>query len=285
VVVSLGTSGKASGYTGGPGRWSRGLASPNEIVSGMVYGRRSDCLSCAILLWKSRGGEDTSKVCKSSSLEIACNTEPVNTSSLVIDTLRDSIDGENVAVACMYCDFHAHKEQFAAGVLAALLKQLVAEMELMPQEITEAFERAKKEVDGQTLGLSEIRAMLVKSLSSLRRGFICIDALDEFPAKHRPELWDSLQHIVRECPNTRLFITGRPHIREEVKNYFPGHPDLAPINPTRENIRGYITMRLKKDPEPDAMDAELKADILGIILDRFPGAYVTSVLTEPKVIS
>jgi len=216
---------------------------------------------------------------------MACKTELVNTSSLVIDTLSDSINGDNVAVACMYCDFQAHKEQSTTGVLAALLKQVVAEAEPIPQKITEAFERAKREVDGRTLRLSEIRAMLVKSLSSLRRAFICIDALDEFPTKNRPELWDSLQHVVRECPNTQLFITGRLPIREEVKNYFPGYPNLMPITPPKENIREYVTMRLKKDSEPDAMDAELEADILGIIPDRFSGAYVTSVLIEPRVVS
>jgi len=195
----------------------------------------------------------------------------------VIDTLCDSIDKDNVVVACVYCDFHAHKNQSASGVLAVLLKQLVAGAEPIPEEISEAFERAKREVDGRTLRLPEIRATLVKSLSALQRGFICIDALDEFPAKHRPELWDSLQHIVRECPNTRLFITGRPHIREEVKKYFPGFPDLAPLNPTKEDINGYIAMRLKKDSELDAMDAELEADILRSIAYRISGAYVTSV--------
>ena len=177
----------------------------------------------------------------------------------------------------MYCDFHAHKEQSASSVLAALLKQLVAAVEPIPEEISEAFERAKREVDGRTLRLPEIHGMLIKSLSSLRRGFMCIDALDEFPAKHRPELWDSLQYIVRECPNTRLFITGRPHIREEVKKYFPGYPELAPIKPTEEDIRGYITMRLQKDSELDAMDAELEAEILRIIPDRISEVYVTSI--------
>jgi len=225
-------------------------------------------------------------VCESSSIEIARKTKRVNTSSLVIDTLCNSIGGDNVAVACVYCDFHAHKEQSTAGVLAALLKQLIAGVEPILGEIKEAFERAKKEVDGRALRLPEIRAMLVKSLSSLRRGFICIDALDEFPTKHRLELWDSLQHVVRECPNTRLFITGRPHIREEVNKYFPGYPSLAPIKPTKEDITGYIIMRLKRDSERgDAMDAELEADILRIIPEKISEAYVTSPVNKCKAVS
>ena len=186
----------------------------------------------------------------------------------MIDTLCEVFDRDNVVVACIYCDFHAHKEQTATGVLAAIFKQLVAGMEPIPGEIKEAFDRAKRKVDGRTLRLQEIRTMLIKSASSLRRGFICVDALDEFSTKHRPELWDSLQHIVRECPNIRLFTTGRPHIREEVKKYFPQYPDLSSVRPTKQDIFGYVTMRLKRDPESDAMDPELEADILRIIPDR-----------------
>jgi len=224
-------------------------------------------------------------VCESSTIEIASKTKGMNNSSLVIDTLCDSIDGNNVAVACVYCDFHAHEEQSAVSVLASLLKQVVAGVEPIPEEVKEAFERTKREVDGRALRLDQVRSMLVKSLSSLCRAFICIDALDEFPTKHRPELWDSLQHVVRECPRARLFITGRPHTREEVKKYFPGYPDLAPVKPTKDDITEYIVMRLKKDPELGAMDTELEADILRIIPVKFSGVYVTSIHREYGAIS
>lgn len=83
-----------------------------------------------------------------------------------------------------------------------------------------------------------------------------------------------MQHIIRKCPNIPLFITGRPHILEEVKKYFPRHTDLTPIKVTNEDIRVYLTMRLKKDLEPDVMDTRLEADILRIIPDKISGAYV-----------
>ena len=190
-----------------------------------------------------------------------------------------------MAVACVYCDFHAHKSQSATGVLATLLKQLVAGVGSTQGEIKEAFERGQGKLDGRKLRLTEIHTMLIKFVTSLQRAFICIDALDEFPTKHRPELWDSLQHISRECPNIRLFATGRPHIREEVKKYFPGYPDLSPIRSTKQDVREYVAMRLKKDPEPDAMDPELEADILRIIPDKISGAYVKYCRSESKVIS
>ena len=203
----------------------------------------------------------------------------------MIDTLCDGLDGGNTVVACIYCDFHAHKEQSATSVVAVLLKQIVAGMEPIPEEIQVAFDRAKSEVDGRELRLPEICMMLVNSVSSLLRGFICIDALDEFPTKHRPKLWDSLQRIIRECPNIRLFITGRPHIREEVRKYFPRYQDQPPITPIEEDIREYIIMRLKSDSELDAMDPRLEADILRIIPDKISGTYVKLAHSQSKVMS
>ena len=188
-------------------------------------------------------------------------------------------------MACAYCDFHAHKDQSATSLLAALLKQVVAGVEPIPEEVKGAFDRAKRKVDGRALRLPEIQAMLAKSIQSLRRGFICIDALDEFPVRERPELWGSLQHIVRECPNIRLFITGRPYIREEVRNYFPGHPDLPPIKPTKEDIQGYLSMRLKRYAGKDAMDVELEADILRIIPDKISEAYVRPFDSESRLLT
>ena len=190
-----------------------------------------------------------------------------------------------MVVACAYCDFLEYKEQSAAGLLASLLRQLVAGVEPIPGEIKRAFDRAKSEVDGRALRLPEICTMLIKSISSLRRGFICIDALDEFPAKHRPDLWNCLQHIIEECSNLRLFITGRPHIREEAKKYFPGHPDIPSVQPTKEDIEAYLAMRLKKDPDPCAMDKELETDILRIIPDKISDAYVKLICGEFKVTS
>ena len=58
----------------------------------------------------------------------------------MIDTLCDTFDGDNVAVACVYCDFHAREQQSATGVLAVLLKQLIAGVEPILEEIKVAFD-------------------------------------------------------------------------------------------------------------------------------------------------
>ena len=85
--------------------------------------------------------------------------------------------------------------------------------------------------------------MLTKSLSSLKLGYICIDALDEFTTMHQTQLWDSLQRVVRECPNTRLFLAGRPQIRAEVEGYLPGEAVMVTTELTSDDIRRCSILR------------------------------------------
>ena len=50
---------------------------------------------------EARGGRDISKVYESRSSEISCETKCMGTFSLIIDTIYDSIEGDNVSIACV----------------------------------------------------------------------------------------------------------------------------------------------------------------------------------------
>ena len=97
-----------------------------------------------------------------------------------------------------------------------------------------------------------------------------------FPAKHRPELSESLSQIVRKCQNTRLFLTRRLYIRDEVQKYVSGIAEISPISPRKHDIGLYLWMRLNRGPELDAMDGVLEAGILKIISEVTLGMYVFS---------
>ena len=195
-------------------------------------------------------------------------------SSLVIDTLLNGIERDSVAVAYVYCDFSTQDMQSASAVMGSVLRQVVGALARIPDEVQEAFERAKKQADGCGFRLPEILDMLIKFLPSLERVFICIDALDEFPIKQRAQLWKSLKRVVRECPTTRLFLTGRPQIREEVEGYLPRAAYMVTIEPTSGDIRRYIEERLSEDLDESTIDEELRADIKSVIPKRVSGMYV-----------
>ena len=126
--------------------------------------------------------------------------------------------------------------------------------------------------------------MLIKSLSNMKWSFICIDALDEFPLKCRPQLWECLERVVRQCPNTRLFVTGRPHICDEIGKYFSRAAGMLPISPSKDDIGLYLQMRLERDSEFDVMDDDLRADIFRVIPESIAEMSVLSSHVEIRTV-
>ena len=189
-----------------------------------------------------------------------------NISSLVIDSLCDQEDEENIAVAAFYCDFLSQQEQTINNIVGAILKQLVDRGEI-GKGLREAFQKAKKEVGGRGPRLTDLMGILKTVIASLPRVFICIDALDECLPKCLAELFESLREIIRESPRARIFLTGRPHVGEDVRRYFT-KAVVIPISPNRGDIRNYVEMRLDRDAEPEAMSNDLRADIVRVILEK-----------------
>ena len=177
--------------------------------------------------------------------------------------------GKDVAIVGLYCDFLAHPKQSATNMLGSLLKQLVNSGGI-PEQIREAFQKAEREFGGRSLPLSDLVAILKKTITSLPRLFICVDALDECIPNHRRDLLESLRQIVALSPNIRVFLTGRPHVKQEIVRCFSQFVQL-PLSPTHGDIRSYLKVRLDDDPDPDAMDDELRADIMRIIPETVGG--------------
>ena len=183
----------------------------------------------------------------------------------MIDSLCDWAE-ENIAVAGLYYDFLSQQEQTITNIMGAILKQLASRRSI-PNFLREAFEKAKAEFGGKGPQLTDLMDMLRIAIASLPQVVICIDALDECLPKDLPELLRSLKDIVRESPSTRIFLTGRPHVGEDVRRYFTSVV-VIPISPNRDDIRNYLEVRLDRDVEPEAMDYDLRADIVRVILEK-----------------
>ena len=103
---------------------------------------------------------------------------------------------------------------------------------------------------------------LLQDISSSRRTFICIDALDECPEGHRVKFLDSLSQILQKAPGARIFLTGRPHIRGEVERHLAGRAATRYIAPTKDDITIFLRAKLREDTMPEAMDESLEEEII-----------------------
>ena len=184
-----------------------------------------------------------------------------NISSLVVDSLCDQARGKNVAVACFYFHFAAQKEQSPTSMLGSLLKQVVAGLGEVPEEIAKAYEDQKKVIGGRAPQLPDIIKMLLTT-SSEKPTFICIDALDECVAEYRVKLLDSLHQILQKSLGLRIFVTGRSHIQPEITKRLSGRVTTIAITPKRGDVIRYLRARLREDTNPDATDSGLEEDIL-----------------------
>ena len=179
----------------------------------------------------------------------------------MIDSLCDRAGEQNATVVCFYFDFTVQKEQSPTSTMGALLKQVVGGLEEIPQEISRAYQKQKKALGGRGPRLSDIVKML-QTTSSKERTFICIDALDECVLEHRAKVLGSLNQILQKSPETRIFVTGRPHIRPEIRRRLAGRVTSLSISTKRGDIVRYLHFRLEEDTTPDAMDSRLEVDIL-----------------------
>ena len=182
-------------------------------------------------------------------------------SSLVVDTLCDRARGQDTAVTCFYFDFAAGKEQTPGNMLGALLKQVVGGLDKIPEEIMREFIEQKKVIGGRSLRLDQIIKMLV-AVTSLKPTFICVDAVDECAVRDRAKILTSLGEIIQKSPATRVFLTGRPHIRGEVETRLPRGVAAVSVSPWKDDIIHYIVKRLEEDPSPDEMDESLESEII-----------------------
>ena len=198
-------------------------------------------------------------------------------SSLVVDALCDQTSGQNTAVSCFYLDFAARNEQSAANVLGSLVKRIVGGMERIPEEISRAIQHQKTTIGGHRPQLANIVKML-QLITSSRRTFICIDAIDECEGVQKVRLLNSLKQILEESPGTRIFATGRPHILPEIEKRLAGHVTSVSVSPPEEDIITYLHARLDEDQTPDAMDEILEAEILEKIPKNISGMCVVAIV-------
>ena len=147
------------------------------------------------------------------------------------------------------------------SMLGALLKQVVRGFKQIPKEIMDAFRKHEKVIGVRRLPLPEI-VKLLGSLSSIRRTFFCLDALDECATADRAKILPSLRDIIEMSPTTRVFLTGRPHVGDEVGRHLPGRTAVVSVIPRMDDIIRYIHSKLGEDTTPHEMDKGLEAEIV-----------------------
>ena len=169
----------------------------------------------------------------------------------------------------LYCDYQAQKDQSAVNMIGSLLGQVALRAVGVVGEIEKVFEKSKLR-GGKGLRLAEMVELFVKTSCSLKRVYICADGMDELVPQHRSEFLRALRQIIQEAPNTRLFLTGRPHIRGELDKHLTRGAYTIHIVPDQGDIILYLSWKMDGDDDrdPNLMTENLRNDIMKIILEK-----------------
>jgi len=169
----------------------------------------------------------------------------------------------------LYCDYQAQKDQSAVNMIGSLLKQVALGEVGSVGEIKNAFKKSSQG-GGKGLRLPEMLELFVETIGSLERVYICVDAMDELVPQHRSELLRALPLILQKAPNTRLFLTGRSHIRGELDRHLPEGAYIIHIVPDQGDIARYLSRKMGDDDarDPDLMTDNLKNDIMKTISEK-----------------
>ena len=182
-------------------------------------------------------------------------------SSLVIDKLCDEAIEGDPTVVCFYFDFAARTEQSPVNMLGSLLRQVVSGQKEIPKAIVEDFRKERSAIGGRGLQVGGILRMF-QEVAATRRTFICVDALDECVPEHRMVVLQSIGQILQASANTRLLMTGRPHVRSEVERELGGAATFVFIRATEDGVVRFLREKLKKDTIPNLMNSTLEEDIM-----------------------
>jgi len=69
---------------------------------------------------------------------------------------------------------------------------------------------------------------------------------------------ESLGQMLQGSPDTRLFMTGRPHVWSEVERELGGAVAFQSIRATEDGVLRFLHEKLRKDTIPNMMSSTLE---------------------------
>jgi hypothetical protein len=169
----------------------------------------------------------------------------------VVEYLRKAIDGMNMALVFVYCDYQDQAIQTIISIMGSLATQLVSQARFIPWQVW----KMHKPID-----VEAAQAIIKLVLEQFDHVYICFDALDELQPDVRRQLLEFLKTV--SGTSLRLFVTGRPNVESELDSSLAEKAtSKIPIVANVEDMELYFAQRLSHDLHPEAMDETLRDQI------------------------
>lgn len=149
---------------------------------------------------------------------------------------------KNYGVAYVYFSFE-EEMQSPAHILGSLLKQLACQVQNLPIEIEQLYD--KLEPQGKRPSAEELYTSLLTISTTFDRLFLVFDALDEYnPRTERRNLLRMIHMMANE--GIKFFLTSRPYL-EDIRASLHDAIKIE-LAATPEDITTYIREKINENP-------------------------------------
>jgi Cdc6-like AAA superfamily ATPase len=199
--------------------------------------------------------------------------------SIVIDHLTKSVQGNRIGSAYIYCGYQRQLEQTPVNLLASLLGQLVQSRSSISDEVKNLYKCHIGRNSRPTL--DEVSTALHSEIGRYTRVNILVDALDECTVEDgtRHVLLSRLR-VLQSIKTVSLMVTSRsiPTIQQQFQSVLQ-----LEIRASDEDVQRYLEGQMDRLASCVTRKAALQDEIISKIINTVDGMYVSLAEIEKHI--
>jgi len=187
--------------------------------------------------------------------------------SIVIDHLSNTVQDRSVGVAYIYCNYQSQSEQTPISLLASVLKQLLQNRLLIPDEVKDLYQSHISRKTTPTL--DEVLKVLHSEMSRYSQVYVLVDALDECNDKDgQRQILVSKLRALQAANAVNLMVTSRfnPKIEKEFEK-----AQKLEIRASDEDVHRYLEGQMDRLSSCITENVDLQKLIISKIIDVVDG--------------
>jgi hypothetical protein len=188
----------------------------------------------------------------------------MSTRAVAVGHVQTLFRGENVAVACIFCNYKEQSTQTIEQLIASILKQIIQDQSTVSESI-KAFYDDYRYIRPRHPRLADLMEALRSEIGTYSKVFLVIDALDECLEDIQGSLITRLESL---ATTIYLMITARP--LDLIKDQFEGACHLD-IYANDGDVRKYVEGRIRGNTKNELRLAQLvkrNDSLQDIIMDK-----------------
>ncbi|KAI9683378.1 MAG: hypothetical protein M1829_005450 [Trizodia sp. TS-e1964] len=211
-------------------------------------------------------------------------------SAIVVNHIETAVRGtdSNIGIAYIYCNYKRQLEQSAQNLIGSLLKQLLQQQALIPDEVKKHYESHR--LRNTFVTMDEIFKLLLSAINMFSRVFIVVDALDECPEQDGVRRV-FMAKILEMLSATKVNLMATSREIPKIVQAFKGALKLE-IRASDEDVRKYVEGRIPDMAQKVQASTALQDIIKNGIAEAVEGMFLLAQLhldslrdkTSPKAI-